>query len=147
MNSIAEVLFGPEYTGSVSEDLGQYDVTSNRYVNILYKGNNMVTSILPPGGYVIKYLRGYYLAFDGNGTQNIINHNGSGLKVRWCDSNVREWTDVDFPNINVTKGTLTINNIDDLFYLEFTTPHRLQLYATSIMGSVSIRGYRYRRML
>jgi len=139
-----KLLFGPEYESAVQEVVMTI-LVSDSPVDIIYKYGPMQMSLLPPGGYVIRYVEGSFSVATSPPAQVVGGE--YGLRVRWKSSISTKWTELPFPcecptRIPVSGKQQYIGNPQ--FHLEITRPHRLQLVPPkSLYGSVKVRVLRY----
>ena len=131
-------LFGPEYELASQEVVAVLHV-SDRPIDIVYKHGSMQMSLLPPGGYVVRYLDGSY-SVNSDPPMKVVGGE-YGLMVRWKSSVSTHWSELPFPC-----------GLDDRqqyagspqFHLEITRPHRIQLVPpNNSYGSVKVRVLRY----
>jgi hypothetical protein len=152
--SIAASLFGPEYIGSSVVDFGIFELIGNpsssiRYVDIYDKTQIWSASLLlPPGGYIVKYISGAFLLLNGSPAVFVVGGK-RGMRVEWRSSTSHDWTSVSYP-IEVEASNseafryINMSDLNNCFYLEFTTPHKLRLASSrGLVGSVRVRVWRH----
>lgn len=123
--TIAELLFGPEYRDSISEEVGTFGVPA---------GGRVELGLLPPGGYVFQYLAGAY--FDINDGTYCIG-GPSGIKIQW-QAEAGDTTTVNF--LQIDPDTVASDPLAKISWIEFTAPHRACLLAPrSKLGNVAIQ--------
>lgn len=138
MNTDPKQLFGPEYGGAAQELVGTLQI-SNSIVDLVYKYGPMQMSLLPPGGYVIRYLDGSFLV-NSDPPARVVG-GARGMAVRWKSSISTIWTELPFPCESAEKLQFVGS---PQFHLEITRPHRIQLIPPSNShGSVKVRVLRY----
>lgn len=131
-------LFGPEYQGATQEVVAVLQI-SNNPVDIIYKYGPMQMSLLPVGGYVIRYLEGSFAVASDPPAQVV--GGKFGMKVRWKSSISTQWTELPFPCESAEKRQFVGS---PQFHLEITRPHRMQLIPPpNSHGSVKVRVLRY----
>ncbi len=147
--TLAATLFGPEYDNAQVETIGSYECSTSRgALDIVYRvGPNINMTLLPPGGYVIRYLEGSYLLMQHTPLIFVIGGE-LGMHVGWKSAAAKDWTSVPFPIAKEIIDPSDLKSIDasavhNLFYLEFTKPHRLQLVPPKGAGMVKVRIVRY----
>lgn len=90
---LAGALFGPDYFSVKREEIGLFDVVANRKpIEVKRRGS----IDLPPGGYLIRYSAGEYLAI---GQTTTIVGGKYGLKIKWKPANGPVWEVLSFPDI------------------------------------------------
>jgi hypothetical protein len=146
VGNVASGIFGPEYSGASEEEIGTFDVEVLEPVDVIYKvTSDMKLNLLPPGGYVIRYVSGSYLLLNESPTKFVVG-GSNGMQIKWSSSDARDWTSAPFamydekdePNFHASA------DLQDLSYVEFTKAHRLQLVPPeNAVGSVVIRVIRY----
>lgn len=141
-------MFGPEYVGSTQIDLGVIEIGQSKPVDIYIKSPIWPTQLLPPGGYIIKYINGAFLLL-GDGPAVFVVGGKRGMQVQWQSSTANQWTSVHYPidtevvNVDSLKS-IDMTNLKNYFYIEFTTPHKMQIVPPkSSVGSVRLRVWRY----
>ena len=131
-------LFGPEYEGATQEAVAVLSV-SNDPVDIVYQHGPMQMSLLPVGGYLIRYLEGSYAVASDPPAQVV--GGKFGLKVRWKSSISTQWAEIPFPCESAEERQFVGS---PQFHLEITRPHRIQLVPPpNSYGSVKVRVLRY----
>jgi hypothetical protein len=144
-SNIASSLFGPEYVDATSEDLGLFEIGAKQVKDIVYNAPNIPMTMLPPGGYVLRYISGNFILLDTVPTKFVVGGH-RGLQVEWSSEADGDWIEhpfavddqLDEPNF------VPSTDISDLTYIEFTKSHRLRLSAPSkAAGTVKIRVVRY----
>ena len=148
--NLAESLFGPEYSDAISESVGMFTCRAGTGpVDIIHTaGPNIKMSLLPPGGYAIGYLGGSFLLIGVSPTTFVVGGD-NGMQVRWRSDKAFDWTETGFalegrlPEMPQFRHATSID-VDSLFYLEFTRPHRMQLVPPNqAAGNVKVRVTRY----
>lgn len=131
-------LFGPEYEAAEQEVVSVLQVGSDP-IDIIYKYGPMQMNLLPPGGYIIRYLEGSYMVSTDPPTRVVGGE--YGLLVRWKSSISTQWTELPFPCESAEKQQYIG---PPQWHLEITRPHRLQLVPPKHShGSVKVRVLRY----
>lgn len=133
-------MFGPEYVDAEAVDFGAFEISGDQQtksVDICDSQHNS-TLILPPGGYIIKYISGAFLLLNGEPAVFVVGGK-RGMQVEWKSSTGRNWTSVGYPIEDEAVSaeafkSINMANLTNVFYIELTTPHRLRL--TSPGGSV-----------
>lgn len=144
--NLAKPFFGPEYSIAKEEEVGSFDVPAGQTIDVSYRvsgGPHM--TILPPGGYVLKYAKGAYLSFDLLPTKFVVG-GPRGLMVEWKSTETELWTNVPFAmgETRDEEDFRPTSNIKDMTWIEFTTKHRLRLKApTNAVGTATITCLRY----
>jgi hypothetical protein len=146
----ANNFFGPDYDGAEVELVGTFDVKANAApVDVTYQFGPDMMSILPTGGYIIKYMKGSYLIMSQVPTFLTIGGE-SGLRIGWMSSSSRSWSiapfNIDYKATDENELRKNINPAhgQSIMQLEFTRPHRLQLLPPSqSAGSVKVKIMRY----
>jgi hypothetical protein len=152
--SIAASMFGPEYIGAIPVDLGILEIQGNssnisKSIDIYSKAPaNLESLLLPPGGYIVKYISGAFLLLNGDPAVFVVGGK-RGMKVEWKSSSSKDWTSVGYPieleapSVESFRSIDT-TNLNNCFYLEFTAPHRLRLtQPCNSVGSVRVRIWRH----
>jgi hypothetical protein len=152
--SIAVSMFGQEYIDATAVDFGIFEVIGGSSNSIKSTGIcdttqlGLTLSLLPPGGYIIKYISGAFLLLNGEPAVFVVGGN-RGMRVEWKSSTSHNWTSVSYPiemeAVNAEEfKSINMANLDNLFYFEFTTPHRLQLVPPiGSAGRVRVRVWRH----
>lgn len=138
MISDPKQLFGPEYDGAKQEVVSTLHV-GDKPIDIIYQHGPMQMSLLPLGGYVIRYLEGSFIVAS-NPTIKVVGGK-FGLRVRWKSSISTQWSELPFPcELDEKQQYAGFPQ----FYLEITRPHRMQLVPPdNSHGSVKVRVLRY----
>src|SRR4051812_35618668 len=97
MDGLAVSVFGPEYHNYRLIDLGVIDVPAGLTAIDVTIG---YLSILPAGGYIIRYVAGEYTLV-GSGRESWVGGK-DGLHVKW-HSQSGDWIEAAFPDIPVGK--------------------------------------------
>ena len=152
--SIAASMFGPEYIDALPVDFGIIEISGNpsnsvRSTDIPSRTQSGLASLLlPPGGYIVKYISGAFLLLGGDPAVFVVGGK-RGMQVEWKSSIGHDWTSIGYPieveaaNAEVFK-LVDIANLNHCFYLEFTVPHRLKLTPPNgSVGSVRVRVWRH----
>jgi hypothetical protein len=152
--SIAASIFGPEYIDASSIDLGIFEVPGNssnlvKQVDVYSKMQpGLVSLLLPPGGYIVKYISGAFLLLNGSPAVFVVGGK-RGTQIEWKSSIGHNWTSIAYPidveasNVNAIKPT-DMADLNHCFYMEFTIPHRLRLVPPcNSVGSVRMRIWRH----
>lgn len=144
VSNMASSLFGPQYQDAIEEDVGIFEVFASKQLEVVYNSSGIKLSLLPPGGYVIKYVSGHYLLLNSNSTKFVVG-GSSGLHVCWSSTLTSKWTTVEHPiNDEKDEPKFDSHNLDSLIYLEFTTSHKMLLNPPSrAVGSVKLKIIRY----
>lgn len=146
----AQNFFGVDYSGSVPESVGTFTVKANAQpLDISYRLGGQEMSILPPGGYIIKYIEGSFLIMKKAPTFLAIGGE-NGFQVSWMCSRSRSWSTVPF-NIDYEaadakelRRSINPTHVNSILQMEFTRPHRLQLIAPEkAAGEVKVKIIRY----
>jgi len=133
-----ERLFGPEYKNAEQHLVATVQVGTTP-VDVVYQYGPMQMSILPPGGYLIRYLEGYF-SVPSMPQARVVGGKG-GLVVRWKSSISTLWSSIPFPC--EVEGKQHFAG-EPFFHLEITRPHRLQLVPPGgAHGGVKVRVLRY----
>jgi hypothetical protein len=151
--SIAAAIFGPEYIDATVIDFGILEIFSNpsfsaKSIDIHNKVPGLTSPLLPPGGYIVKYISGAFLLLNGNPAVFVVGGK-RGLQIEWKSVVGHNWTSVGYPieieTSNAEAFKLTdMTNLNNCFYMEFTTPHRLRLVPPcGSVGSVRVRIWRH----
>ena len=131
-------LFGPEYEGAKQEVVSVLRVC-DKPIDIIYQYGPMQMSLLPLGGYVIRYLEGSF-AVAADPPIKVVGGK-FGLRVRWKSSISTQWSELPFPCESEGKQQYIGS---PQFHLEITRPHRMQLLPPdNSHGSVKVRVLRY----
>ena len=130
---LCSTLFGPEYDDATVENIADVACESGKSIEITYLTEFQTRSpLLPPGGYIIKYINGSFLLLKMNPAASVVG-GANGLQVTWKSSLAHNWTSVAF--MEADQPTT-----DKPFYLEFTVPHRLRLIPPmDAVGTVKLR--------
>lgn len=152
--SIAVNMFGPEYIDATSVDLGIFEVVGGSSQHIKPTDvrdttqPGLTSSLLPPGGYIVKYISGAFLLLNGEPAVFVVG-SSRGMQVEWKSSIGHNWTSTNYPieveavNADAFKS-IDMSNLNNLFYLEFTMPHRLRLTPPNgSAGRVRVRVWRH----
>lgn len=144
---VAETLFGPEYADAAQHDLGIVRVVSNTPTDVVLIQDDQKFTLLPPGGYTISYVAGSLMLLDIASVPALVGSE-HGVQVRWANPRNWAWTQISFPDVTVVPTTqharANRQTIAETFYIEFTTPHRLQLLtATRAAGEVQFAISKY----
>lgn len=148
--SVSASFFGPDYKDVVPDTIGTFDVKANSNpIDVVAVIGGMNMSILPPGGYIIKYIEGSFLVMSKVPTFLTIG-GLDGLQVGWRMSRSKSWSIAPF-NIDykASDDKELARNINpsysaSIMQLEFTRPHRLQLIAPKkSAGRVKVKILRY----
>jgi hypothetical protein len=147
-------MFGPEYIDSSSIDFGAIDIPCNpsntpKSVDIYNRNISGLTSLLlPPGGYIVKYISGAFLLLNGDPAVFVVGGK-RGMKIEWKSNVGHQWTVVSYPiEIEASNAEafkfIDMANLKHCFYMEFTVPHRLRLTSPcNSVGSVRVRIWRH----
>ena len=144
--NVAASLFGVEYEDADTEFISTTSVASGKeFYDVVHEPEpSVINHFLPPGGYVIRYMEGSYLLLDEIPTKFVIG-GPRGLKVRW--SRQKKWTEANFSikeKMSEPSGFIASPDVSDLFYLEFTRPHKMQLVPPpNAAGSIRVRVIRF----
>jgi len=131
-------LFGPEYEAAEQEVVAVLQI-SNKPVDIIYKYGPLQMTLLPLGGYIIRYLEGSFVVPTDPPARVVGGE--YGMSVRWKSSISTQWTELPFPCESIEKQRYIGS---PQFHLEITRPHRLQLVPPeNAHGSVKVRVLRY----
>lgn len=149
MYTAAKNFFGPDYSGN-PEFVGSFTIKANQSeVDVTYKVDGLNMSVLPPGGYLLKYVEGSYLILSNTPTFLTIGGK-SGLHVSWMCNKSTNWSTAPF-NISYEatdakdlRRNANPDSVDHIMQLEFTRPHRLRLMPPEkAAGHVKIKVMRY----
>jgi hypothetical protein len=152
--SIAANMFGPEYRDASPVDFGVLEIGGNvsnisKCVDIYNKSQSGLDSLLlPPGGYIVKYISGAFLLLDGDPAVFVVGGN-RGMRIEWKSSIGHNWTSVGYPIENEAPNiepfrSIDMANLNHCFYMEFTVPHRLRLVPpNNSVGNVRVRIWRH----
>jgi hypothetical protein len=152
--TIAASIFGPEYIGATPVDFGTFNLQGNPTNSIRSIDIHSRTSpdseslLLPPGGYIVKYISGAFLLLNGDPAIFVVGGK-RGMQVEWKSSIGREWTSIGYPielEAPSVEAFRSINaaSLNNCFYMEFTVPHRLRLtLPCNSVGSVYVRIWRH----
>lgn len=149
--SVANNFFGPDYAGSDPEFVGSFTVKANRPpVDISYSLGGISMSLLPPGGYIIRYVSGSFLIMSRTPTFLVIG-GADGLHVEWMANKARSWSTAPFNIIQQASDEQELrrlvnpNAVNNIMQLEFTKPHRLRLIPPQhVIGEAKFKIMRYR---
>lgn len=130
---LCSTLFGPEYDDATVQNIADVVCESGKLTEVTYLTEFQTKSpLLPPGGYIIKYIHGSFLLLKQDPATSVVG-GMNGLQVSWKSSLAHNWTSVAFMEADQPAA-------DKLFYLEFTVPHRLRLMPPmDAVGSVKLR--------
>jgi hypothetical protein len=130
---LCSTLFGPEYDDATVQNIAEVACESGKSIEITYLTEFQTRSpLLPPGGYIIKYISGSFLLLKMNPATSVVG-GPDGLQVAWKSSLAHKWTSVAFMEAHLPTA-------DKLFYLEFTGSHRLRLTPPAdAVGTVKLR--------
>lgn len=146
IGNIASGIFGLEYINAESEDLGVFKIGIREPVDIIYKIDpNIKMTMLPPGGYVIRFLEGSYILLNESPTKFVVG-GVKGLTVQWASGTSMGWTEANFgvQDILDVPEFPPSTDVSELSYLEFTKSHRLRLVPpVDVAGAVTVRVVRY----
>lgn len=147
-------MFGPEYIGAMSVDFGIFEIPGNslnsaKSTDIYNKTQSGAAALLlPPGGYIVKYISGAFLLLNGDPAVFVVGGR-RGMQIEWQSNIGHNWTSVGYP-IEVEASNaeafrlVDMTNLNHCFYMEFTTPHRLRLIPPrNSVGSVRVRIWRH----
>jgi hypothetical protein len=152
--SIAASVFGPEYIDAVPVDFGILEIPSNSSGIIkstdIYSRTpaNLESLLLPPGGYIVKYISGAFLLLNGEPAIFVVGGK-RGMQIEWKSSIGQNWTstcypiNLEAPSVDAFRSVDT-TNLNNCFYMEFTVPHRLRIIQPcNSVGSVRVRIWRH----
>ena len=146
---IASAVFGPEYDDSDFEIIASPKCDANSALDISYtpKGEPQ-TKLLPPGGYVIKYISGALLLLGSSPAEFVVGGK-RGIQISWKSNVTHLLSSSEFPIREVMSNqdafTTIEQTVDRLFCIEFTVPHRLMIVApANAVGSVKFRVLRFK---
>jgi hypothetical protein len=152
--SIAASIFGPEYIEAVSVDFGVLDLQGNptsivRSTDVRSRTSpDLESLLLPPGGYIVKYISGAFLLLNGDPAVFVVGGK-RGMRIEWKSSVGRDWTSVGYPIELEAPSVEAFRSVDtaslnNCFYMEFTVPHRLKLTPPcNSVGNVRVRIWRH----
>ena len=147
-------MFGPEYIDATPIDFGILEIPGNPSSSSkstdIYSNNQsgLASLLLPPGGYIVKYISGAFLLLNGDPAVFVVGGR-RGVRIEWKSSTGHDWTSIGYPieteSSNVEAFRLVdMTNLNHCFYMEFTIPHRLRLTPPcSSVGSVRVRIWRH----
>jgi hypothetical protein len=152
--TIAASIFGPEYIDALPVDFGILEIPGNasstiKSIDVYSKTQSgLVSVLLPPGGYIVKYISGAFLLLNGDPAVFVVGSK-RGMRVEWKSVVGRNWTSTEYPindegSNNEVFRHIDMTNLNHCFYMEFTTPHQLRLTPPChSIGSVRVRIWRY----
>jgi hypothetical protein len=147
-------MFGPEYVDAISVDFGILEIPSNtsgsvKSVDVYSKTQSGLMSILlPPGGYIVKYISGAFLLLNGDPAVFVVGSK-RGMQIEWKSAIGHKWTSTWYPIENEASNNeafkrVDMTNLNHCFYIEFTAPHQLRFTPPChSVGSVRVRIWRY----
>lgn len=140
VNTIAYSVFGQDYIISQVEELDNLEILTGRSARAQYKANDQVSSILPPGAYVVKYLSGKFMS---TVTKQYIIGGIGGLKVSWKQTDSNEWTNIFYPPLAIDQDEAP-EQLSQFVWVEFTKPHELMIHPPDkSIGQVTVGISRY----
>ncbi|MCK9557984.1 MAG: hypothetical protein M0R50_08100 [Candidatus Cloacimonetes bacterium] len=152
--SIAVGMFGPEYINATLVDFGFLEIAGSpsnniKPIDIYNKTQSGLTSLLlPPGGYIVKYISGAFLLLNGDPAIFVVGGK-RGMQIEWKSSIGQNWTSVGYPiDLEASKAdefkSIDMTNLNHCFYMEFTIPHRLRFIPPcGSVGNVRVRIWRH----
>jgi len=152
--SIAVGMFGPEYINALQIDFGVLEIPGNsssmiKYVDVYSQTQSGITSLLlPPGGYIVKYISGAFLLLNGDPAVFVVGGK-RGVQVEWKSNVGHDWTSVGYPIEIETPNAeafkfIDMTNLNHCLFMEFTVPHRLRFASPcNSVGNVCVRTWRY----
>lgn len=140
-DQLASALFGPDYLDARQDEVGLFEIIANRKPIEVKKFGSLD---LPPGGYIIRYSSGEYLAI---GQSSTIIGGKHGLKIQWKPVTGSIWEELPFPDIRPQVAGFSAGwNASHLVAIEFSSPVRIILSppaVNSAVGTVKIRIIRF----
>ena len=146
---LATTVFGPEYQDTDFEVVSTPVLNANSIVDVMYGSTaGQRTKLLPPGGYMVKYVSGAFLLLDSNPVSFVVGGE-KGASVLWKSNVTYLWSRIAFPIDDAKSEAIGFasleSTVDKLFCVEFTIPHRLQLVSpTKAVGSVKFKILRFK---
>jgi hypothetical protein len=104
--------------------------------------------LLPPGGYIVKYISGAFLLLNGDPAVFVVGGK-RGMRIEWKSSIGRDWASIGYPIELEAPSVEAFRSVDtaslsNCFYMEFTVPHRLRLTPPcNSVGNVRVRIWRH----
>ena len=115
--SIAVSMFGPEYVDAISVDFGILEIPSNtsgsvKSVDVYSKTQSGLMSILlPPGGYIVKYISGAFLLLNGDPAVFVVGSK-RGMQIEWKSAIGHKWTSTWYPIENEASNNEAFKRVD-----------------------------------
>ncbi len=135
---LAGALFGPDYLEARFEEIGLFEISNRKSLDV----KTGDSTALPPGGYVLRYSSGEYLA---PGQPETFVGGTNGLVVRWKDTEGQHWDSINFPDVRPhAPGFTTGWEMSHLVAVEFMRPNHMSFVPPkSAVGTVKIRIIRF----